>query len=42
VAAGHRVLRITWRRLTDEPNREAARLRALLGQTSRRTSARPT
>jgi hypothetical protein len=42
VAAGHRVLRITWRRLTDEPDREAARLRALLGQTSRRTSARPT
>ena len=30
LAAGYRVLRVTWQRLTREPEREAARLRALL------------
>jgi very-short-patch-repair endonuclease/predicted transcriptional regulator of viral defense system len=31
VAAGYSVLRLTWRRLTHHPAREAARLRSLLG-----------
>ena len=30
LAQGYAVVRITWRRLTNEPEREAARLRALL------------
>lgn len=30
VAAGYSVLRVTWRRLLDQPEREAGRLRALL------------
>lgn len=33
-AAGYRVLRITWRRLVEEPAAEAARLRVLLGPGS--------
>ncbi len=31
LAAGYRVLRITWRRMTRQPTREAKRLRAMLG-----------
>jgi very-short-patch-repair endonuclease len=31
VAAGFRVVRVTWNRLTQEPEREAARLRRLTG-----------
>jgi very-short-patch-repair endonuclease len=31
LAAGHRVVRITWERLTERPRREAKRFRALLG-----------
>jgi len=30
LAAGYRVVRVTWERLTDRPGREAARFRALL------------
>lgn len=30
VAAGYSVLRLTWRRLTHHPEREAARLRSVL------------
>ena len=33
VAAGYSVLRLTWRRLTHHPEREAARLRSLLEKT---------
>jgi very-short-patch-repair endonuclease len=32
LAAGYRVVRVTWRRLVDEPKREAERLRALLSR----------
>jgi very-short-patch-repair endonuclease len=32
LAAGYRVVRVTWRRLIQQPEREAARLRALLDQ----------
>jgi very-short-patch-repair endonuclease len=32
LAAGYRVVRVTWRRLMQQPEREAARLRALLNQ----------
>ncbi|MGA2009200.1 MAG: DUF559 domain-containing protein, partial [Solirubrobacteraceae bacterium] len=30
LASGHRTLRVTWERLHDEPDREAARLKAIL------------
>jgi very-short-patch-repair endonuclease len=32
LAAGYRVVRVTWRRLVNQPEREAERLRALLGR----------
>jgi very-short-patch-repair endonuclease len=35
VEAGHRVVRVTWDRLTCQPLREAARFRRLLGATVR-------
>jgi very-short-patch-repair endonuclease len=39
VAAGYRVVRVTWRRLADDPDREAKRLRALLGRDRLNSSA---
>ena len=38
LAAGHPVVRVTWTRLQDEPDREAVRLRALL-EARQRSSA---